>query len=133
MPDNSKQGEVEPQHEQAGSRRGGRPSKPPGQTRSESKTVKYTPGELALLERRAAAAGAKVAPFIRRASLGRRLEPNAKAEALKSVRRELRAIGKNLNQLTRYAHSERRRGGRLDAAELEGAISELRHYLKSLR
>lgn len=106
---------------------GGRPKKDPADRRTNSHGVYLSDKEKEQLEKNAEAAGLSVNEYIRRKTLGGEA---VQAKADEATRRELRAIGNNLNQLTRRAHES---GIGKVEAQLEYAIAELRDALGELR
>jgi len=104
----------------------GRPPKPESKRRTQSHGVFFSPDEMEEVKRKASEAGLPVSAYIRKAALEQDIELRSKAD--QQVRRELRAIGKNLNQLTRLGHL-----GEPVGEAAQNALGELRDVLKSLR
>lgn len=104
----------------------------PSNGRTERVDVRLTPAEAQALAERAAAFGASVSDFVRLRALGadaaapvRRRMPEDAAAAV----RQLSAIGNNLNQIARFAHSH----DLVPPANLERALLELREAILELR
>ena len=85
-------------------------------SRSERIEIRCTPKERKKLEDKAADIELSLSEFIRRASLGMRI--NAKSRQVNQLIYELNRIGTNLNQLTRLAHLDRLSA--VDRKRLEG-------------
>jgi hypothetical protein len=105
-----------------------------GERRTEKVTIQLAPSERQSLSAAAREAGAPLSEYVRELSLRRRLEAPAIAgtrrnPTAKLLADELRAIGNNLNQLTRVANQtgEVRREAMLDLtlAELKAAIARV--------
>lgn len=79
----------------------GRPPKPPSETRSERKTVRFTTAELECVEQRAERTGMSVAGFLRAAALGKHIEGGAERESRRAVLTRLTRIGNLLHRLER--------------------------------
>lgn len=88
-------------------------------------TVRAEPSELAEMRERAIAAGLSVPEFLRRAALGRKINPAARATA--ETLRHLSKIGNNLNQLTYAAHT-----GSYNQRELSQTLDVIRSVAASL-
>jgi len=97
-------------------------------TRSCFRSLRLTPGELALVRARAHSAGLPVSTFLRRAALGQAVRAR-RGQVERDAIYQLSKIGNNLNQLARAANTARQ----VVALELlEEALQELRAALAEL-
>lgn len=69
--------------------------------RTEKKTFRLTPEELKVIEIKARKANLNISEFVRRAALDKEI---VVIEELKEFTKELRGVGKNINQLAILAH-----------------------------
>ena len=111
--------------------KGGRPVLHPEEKRSERLNVRFTPMEKRHVETQAHAAGIKPNEYVRRRCLGHvvatgggRANPALVSE-LNRIGVQLAALGNVVNQIARYAHSDREaRGFDGDWERLFGDIEE---------
>ncbi|MEQ9145526.1 MAG: plasmid mobilization relaxosome protein MobC [Parvibaculaceae bacterium] len=78
--------------------------KPEGERRTRCVKTYFTADEFARLREAAEASGLTHAAFVRASALGEKPQPKPTRMAAESIR-QLTAIGNNLNQLTKLAHS----------------------------
>lgn len=104
---------------------GGRPKKSEAETRGAQVHVLMTPSEKAWLVETAGDAGLSVSEFVRRRSLGRRVESRVDLKTRGLIGR----LGVNLNQLTRVANAA---GQVQRAAELDALLNDVRAVLRAL-
>ncbi|MEP0548811.1 MAG: ribbon-helix-helix protein, CopG family [Rhodothermales bacterium] len=110
-------------------RNGGRPKKPKKERRDHVVPVRMNDAEYRLVEEKAEASGLSKSAYMRRAATGRPISP--KADAM--LRRELRRIGVDLNQLAASLEREPAHVGGPDAAAVRATTEELRRVLNELR
>lgn len=97
-------------------------------TRSHFRSLRLTPGELAVIRGKAHAAGLPVSTYLRRVALGKRVRAR-RGQVDRDAIYHLSKIGNNLNQLARAANT----AGQVVAVELlEEALGELREVLDEL-
>lgn len=97
-------------------------------TRSCLTSVRSTPGELAVLRRKAHAAGLPLSTYLRRAGLQKTIRAR-RGQAERDTIYQLSKLGNNLNQLARAANT----AGQVVGLEiLEPVIEELRGVLGEL-
>lgn len=90
-------------------------------TRQKKLTVRFTEREYAALQRKAAAAGFKMEPFVRSLVDGCEVKPRP-PDSYKDLARELSAIGNNLNQIAHIAN----RTGQVTQRQLQQATDLMR-------
>lgn len=105
---------------------GGRPKKDPAHRRTKSHGVRLSPTEKKQLKQNAEAAGLSINEYIRSRTIG---GASVMSEVDRKTRSDLRAIGRDLNQLAKKAR-ESEIGG--VEAELEYALADLRKALNKL-
>lgn len=98
--------------------------------KTEKKTFRVSPEELKVIEKKAEKANLKVSEFVRRAALDKGI---VVIEELNEFSKELRGIGKNINQLTILSHQ-----GKInvieekDLKEVKEKVNEIWQLLNSL-
>lgn len=98
-------------------------------TRTHFRSLRLTPGELAIIRGKAHAAGLPVSTYLRQAGLGRKVRAR-RGQIRRDAIYQLIRIGTNINQLARAANT----AGQVVALDLlEEALEELRAALDSLR
>lgn len=101
----------------------------PRTTRSCLRSVRLTPGELAVLRGKAHTAGLPLSTYLRQAGLQKRIRAR-RGQAGRDAIYQLSKIGNNLNQLARAANT----AGQVVALELlEPVLEQLREVLEELK
>lgn len=95
--------------------------------KTERKTIRFTTEELRIIEEKTDQANLNISEFIRQSALNKNI---VVIEDLKEFTKELRGIGKNLNQLAILAHQ-----GKIKCIDLENnqkKVDEIWQLLNSL-
>lgn len=97
-------------------------------TRTHFRSVRLTPGELAVIRGKARAAGMPVSTYLREVALGKKVRVRP-GQVRRDAVYQLIKVGTNINQLARAANT----AGQVVALELlEAALQELRRVLDKL-
>lgn len=102
---------------------------PPAKTkRTHFRSLRLTPGELAVLRGKAHAAGLPVSTYLRQVGLKKKIRAR-RGQVERDAIYQLSKIGNNLNQLARAANT----AGQVVAFDLlEAALAELREAIEDL-
>jgi hypothetical protein len=97
-------------------------------TRAHFRSLRLTPGELAVIRGKARAAGLPVSTYLRQVALGKKVRVR-RGQVRRDTVYQLIKVGTNINQLARAANT----AGQVVALELlEAALQELRRVLDKL-